>query len=128
MTAGFAHQRCDPIALVWWGRPDQLLRVGNSIAPVEQKPGAHQVRPSHIAQVAAQCALIEDVYGVRPPYGILVLAGGVQHQIRYSPELQERLLEILGEMRALLASDAAPGAVWVAPKCGACGFAQTCWH
>src|SRR5207302_361498 len=56
------------------GRPDHLLRSGDALIPVEQKPSARRVQPSHVMQIAAQCLLVEETYGVRPPFGIVVLA------------------------------------------------------
>jgi hypothetical protein len=37
------------------GRPDHLLQFGRVVIPVEQKPHARHVQPSHVMQVAAQC-------------------------------------------------------------------------
>ena len=56
------------------GRPDQLVRIGGQLIPVEQKPRAWRVHDSHVLQVAAECLLVSEVYGIRPPYGLLVLA------------------------------------------------------
>jgi CRISPR-associated exonuclease Cas4 len=123
---GVSTLRSERLGLV--GRPDHLLRSGRSLIPVEHKPRARHVQPSHILQVAAQCALVEDVYGVRPPYGVLVLAGGVSEQVPFTPELEQRLLRTMADMRALLAMDTEPGPRWVAPKCRACGFRDTCWE
>ncbi|HLZ29204.1 MAG TPA: Dna2/Cas4 domain-containing protein [Chloroflexota bacterium] len=72
--------------------------------------------------------LVQELYGVRPPYGLLVLAEGVQKQIQFTPALERRLLDTMAEMRRLLVSDLAPGARWIAPKCEACGFLDTCWQ
>jgi CRISPR-associated exonuclease Cas4 len=110
------------------GRPDHLLRSGNVLIPVEQKPSARRAYPSHMLQVAAECMLVQEVYGVRPPYGLLVLAGGVQERIQFTPALERRLLQAMAEMRALLNAGTEPGAIWVAPKCQACGFRDTCWE
>jgi CRISPR-associated exonuclease Cas4 len=109
------------------GRPDQLVRVGNALIPVEQKPRARRLYSSHTVQVAAQCLLVQEVYGIRPPYGIVVLAGGVRHQVDFSAALEQRLLEAMNQMRAMLASTASPEPHWVDVKCHACGFRQTCW-
>ena len=79
-------------------------------------------------QVAAQCMLVQEVYGVRPPYGLLVLAGGVQERVHFTPALERRLLEAMAAMREMLATDREPGPRWVAPKCEACGFRETCWE
>ena len=48
------------------GRCDHVLRVGDAYVPVEQKPSARRLQPSHILQVGARCLLVEDVYGARP--------------------------------------------------------------
>ena len=109
------------------GRPDHLVRSGRYLIPVEQKPRARRAQPSHIMQVAAQCLLVHEVYGVRPPYGLLVLAGGVQERVAYSRDLEQRVLATIVEMRELLVSETEPGPRWVAPKCRACGFHPTCW-
>lgn len=109
------------------GRPDHLLRVGGAVIPVEQKPSATRLQPSHVLQVAAQCLLVEDVYGVRPAYGLVVLAGGRREQVAFTPALERSLLKTMIRMRALLANGVEPGPRWVAPKCRACGFRSACW-
>ena len=109
------------------GRPDQLVRVGNALIPIEQKPNARRLYSSHILQVAAQCLLVQEVYGIRPPYGIVVLAGGIRHQVDFSTALEQRLLETMDQMRAMLRSSASPEPRWVERKCQACGFRPTCW-
>ncbi len=110
------------------GRPDHVLRSGQAVIPVEHKPRARRVYPSHVLQVAAQCLLVEEVYGVRPPYGLVVLAGGVQERVPFTPALEQRLLATMAEMRQLLATGAEPGSRWVARKRQPCGFHDTCWE
>jgi CRISPR-associated exonuclease Cas4 len=117
--------RSDRLGLI--GRPDHLLSFGHALIPVEQKPNARRAQRSHTLQLAAQCLLVQEVYGIRPPYGLLVLAKGVQERVPFTPALEARLLDTMGRMRDLLAADAAPGPPWVAPKCRACGFHDTCW-
>jgi CRISPR-associated exonuclease Cas4 len=109
------------------GRPDHLLRSGRQLIPVEQKPRSKHVHPSHMLQVAAQCLLVEEVYGVRPAYGVLVLAGGVQEQLPFTPEIERRLRQTMTRMRTLLEDDVEPGPRWNSAKCRACGFVGTCW-
>jgi CRISPR-associated exonuclease Cas4 len=109
------------------GRPDQLVRIGNALIPVEQKPKARRLHQSHVLQVAAQCLLVQEVYGIRPPYGIVVLAGGFRHQVEFSPALELRLLDTMARMRAMLDASAPPEPVWVEGKCRACAFRHTCW-
>ena len=118
--------RSDRLGLV--GRPDHLLRSGRHLIPIEQKPRAQRVHHSHLMQVAAQCLLVQEVYGVRPPHGVLVLAGGVRHEVPFTQDLERRLLETMSEMRELLAANTEPGPRWVASRCRRCGFAETCWE
>ncbi|HEX8967902.1 MAG TPA: CRISPR-associated protein Cas4 [Chloroflexota bacterium] len=118
--------RSDRLGLV--GRPDHLLRLGRHLVPVEHKPRARHVRPSHVMQVAAQCLLVQETYGIRPPHGVLVLAGGVRHEIPFSVDLERRVIQTMAEMRELLVAGAEPGPNWVAFKCQPCGFAGTCWE
>jgi hypothetical protein len=41
------------------GRPDQLVKAGSMLIPVEHKPRARRLQDSHVMQVAAQCLLVE---------------------------------------------------------------------
>jgi CRISPR-associated exonuclease Cas4 len=110
------------------GRPDQLVRVGSALIPVaEQKPKARRLHQSHILQVAAQCLLVQEVYGIRPPYGMVVLAGGSTHQVEFSSALELRLLDTMARMRAVLGATAPPEPSWAEGKCRACAFRHTCW-
>ncbi len=109
------------------GRPDQLVSVGRMLIPVEQKPRARSMQQSHVLQVAAQCLLVQEVYGVRPSHGLLVLAGGKQELVEFTPALERRLLNTMAQMRSLLRVDAEPGPHWVGAKCRSCGFRETCW-
>ena len=109
------------------GRPDHVLRTGDQLVPVEQKPRSKHVQPSHVMQIAAQCLLVQEVYGVRPDYGVLVLAGGVQKRLPFTPEIERQLHQTLSRMRALLARDVEPGPRWNSAKCRACGFVGNCW-
>jgi len=117
--------RSERLGLV--GRPDHLLRSGGQLIPVEQKPRSNRLQPSHVMQVAAQCALVHEVYGVRPAYGVLVLAGGAQERVPFTPEIERRLHQTMNQMRMLLENDVEPGPRRVSAKCRACGFVGTCW-
>jgi CRISPR-associated exonuclease Cas4 len=79
-------------------------------------------------QIAAQCLLVEETYGVRPPFGIVVLAGGTCEKVPFTPDLERRLLQTMADMRDLVATQTEPGRRWVAPKCQACRFVETCWE
>jgi CRISPR-associated exonuclease Cas4 len=71
--------RSERLGLV--GRCDHLLRVGDADVPVEGKPSARRLQQSHILQVGALCLLVQDVYGARPPYGVVVLADGSREPV-----------------------------------------------
>ena len=109
------------------GRCDHLLRVGDAYVPVEHKPRARRLYPSHLLQAGALCLLVEDVYGVRPPHAVVVLAGGAQERVPFTADLERDVRETMARMRRLLATGGAPDPRWVAPKCRACGFRPVCW-
>ena len=116
--------RSERLGLV--GRCDHLLRVGDAYVPVEQKPSARRLQPSHILQVGALCLLVQDVYGVRPPYGVVALADGSQERVTFSEELERGVVRTMAEMRRILATGEPPGPRWVGPKCRACGYHPVC--
>jgi len=117
--------RSERLGLV--GRCDHLLRVDGSYVPVEQKPGSRRLQQSHILQVGALCLLVEDLYGVRPPHGIVVLADGVRERIAFTEQLERGVVRTMAEMRRILASGEPPGPRWVAAKCRPCGHHPVCW-
>lgn len=109
------------------GRCDHLLRVGGAYVPVEQKPSSRRLQQSHILQVGALCMLVHEVYGVRPPYGVVVLAGGAQERVAFTEELERGVLRTMAQMRRMLENGEAPGPRWVPAKCRACGYHPVCW-
>ena len=109
------------------GRSDHLLKIDGAYVPVEQKPTAPRLQQSHILQVGALCALVQDIYGIRPPYGIVVLAGGHREQVIFSESLERGVLGVMAQMRQILATGEPPQPRWIAPKCNACGYHDLCW-
>jgi CRISPR-associated protein Cas4 len=95
--------------------------------PVEQKPSAQRVWPSHTLQVSAQCALLEETSGVRPTHAVLVFANGQQQQVPYTPELERHLQDTMQRMRGILETGEAPGPCWSRGKCAGCGYRRICW-
>src|SRR5947208_2204889 len=57
-----ATLRSERLGLV--ARPDHVLDIDGMRIPVEQKPSAQRVWPSHTLQVSAQCALLKETFGV----------------------------------------------------------------
>lgn len=117
--------RSERLGLV--ARPDQVLDVDGMRIPVEQKPSAHRVWPSHTLQVGAQCAVLEETSGVRPTHAVLVLADGQRQRVAFSSELEQRLVRTMHCMRDILESGRAPGPRWSRGKCAGCGYRQICW-
>jgi CRISPR-associated exonuclease Cas4 len=121
-SATLRSERLGPV-----GRCDHLLAVRGAYVPIEQKPSTGRLYASHMLQVGALCLLIEDVYGVRPPYGVVVLADGTQERVPFTPELEQRVLQTRAEMRNILTTGEWPGPRWVPSKCHGCGYRQVCW-
>jgi CRISPR-associated exonuclease Cas4 len=122
---GIATLRSARLGLV--GRPDQIVRDGRAYIPIEQKPTARRLYASHVMQVAAQCVLVNEVYGVRPPFGVVVLRGGRAERVAFTPQLERRVLETMGAMRSVLNTRSGPGPQWIAAKCPNCGYHDLCW-
>lgn len=85
------------------GRPDYLIEAEGGVVPVEVKsaacPAGGRPYDSHLAQLAAYCLLVEDVLGRKVPYG-LVKYRDREVRVEYTPELKERTLALINEMKA----------------------------
>lgn len=109
------------------GRPDYIIEIDGEPIPVDLKSGRMPKGPlfSHILQVAAYCLLLSEERGKRVSRGILKY-GDVEHEIEFTPELEQLLLEKLGEMRRLAQSGdvhrnhSRPG------KCRSCSRRELC--
>ena len=83
------------------GKPDYLVQQADgSVVPVEMKSSRAPNEPweGHVLQLAAYCLLVDEVYGIRPSYGILQYRDKA-FAIDYSADLEEDLLDLLTEMR-----------------------------
>jgi CRISPR-associated exonuclease Cas4 len=109
------------------GKPDYILQRRGQTIPVEVKPGRQESQPypSDIMQLAAYCLLIEDVNGVRPPYGLLRYAH-TTFQVRYDRRLRDDLLAILTEMQTADPLVSAIRSHDDQGRCGGCGFVGQC--
>ena len=114
-------------ALALTGRPDYLVETPGGLVPVEVKSSAvtHAPYDAHIFQLAAYCLLVERVYGVRPPYGILRYPNRT-FAIDYTPELEQALFELLDEMRADERRATVPRSHTAPARCRSCGFNGLC--
>ena len=128
MTPGLAGRRCAPKGTALSDDRITSSALVGKLIPVEQKPLRWRIHDSHVRQLAAECVLVSEAYGVRPSYGLLVLADGKQQHVPFTPELERRLRGTIERMDTLVESDEEPGPRWMGGRCRACGFFSTCWE
>lgn len=115
-------------ALGLTGRPDYLVEQENgAIVPVEVKSSVAPAEPylGHVMQLAAYCLLVQGVYGVRPPHGIIQYRDKA-FTVQFSPALEQEALALLREMRALQGASDVPRDHLNARRCAACGHRAHC--
>src|SRR4051794_4482868 len=109
------------------GRPDRIERRGDNLIPEEWKPSAKRVYPGHRLQLGAYFLLIEEEFGVRPPFGVAVIRDGERVEVENTEGLRLEVLAIaekIREHRRNIEQDIRVRAV--AAKCRACGQRQNC--
>jgi CRISPR-associated exonuclease Cas4 len=62
------------------GRPDRIIRDSDTLIPEEWK-SSKRINQGHRLQLGAYFLLIEEEFGVRPPYGVVVLGDGSRSKI-----------------------------------------------
>jgi len=110
------------------GRPDYLVQEQNgAIIPVEVKSSASppELHEGHILQLAAYCLLVEELYGVRPTYGILQYRDNA-FSIQYTDSLEEDLLDLLEEMQDNMYLDELDRDHDDWRRCSQCGVREYC--
>jgi CRISPR-associated exonuclease Cas4 len=110
------------------GKPDYLVHQENGeIIPVEIKSGKAPPSPwpGHILQLISYCRMVDDVYGVRPSYGILQYSDDA-FTVEYTAELEADLLNLMQEMRCDHQEDEINRSHDVTLRCQACGFKEKC--
>ena len=80
------------------GRPDRIAREGGHLIPEEWK-SAKRVSHGHRLQLGAYFLLIEEEYGERPPFGVVVLGDGSRVQVENSEALRSEVLAIAEKIR-----------------------------
>jgi CRISPR-associated exonuclease Cas4 len=108
------------------GRPDRLFREGQFVIPEEWK-SSHQVYDNHRAQLGCYFILVEEEYGVRPPYGVIVTGNGGREKVANTDQLRAWVLELAERIRA--ARQELNREIPVrqpAAKCRACGMRDGC--
>lgn len=86
------------------GRPDQIVIVDGEFIPVEQKTGKIPERPhkSHEIQLLAYLHLVEKTTGRKPPYGVLKYGNENLHQIYWTNENYEYLMDKTKEIQKIM--------------------------
>ncbi|MDG3008477.1 CRISPR-associated protein Cas4 [Paludisphaera mucosa] len=109
------------------GRPDRILREDGVLIPEEWKPNAKRVYPGHRLQLGAYLLLMEEEFGERPPYGVVVIRDGERVKIQNTEALRTEVLEVAQRIRKhkQRLDDEIPveQPVW---KCRACGQRENC--
>ena len=80
------------------GRPDRIVKRRGRYIPEEKKPG-RKVYDTYRAQIGVYLLLIEEQYGIRSPYGVLVLGDGRRVKIPNTAALRARVLAIAERIR-----------------------------
>ena len=93
----------------------------------EEWKSAKRVSEGHRLQLGTYFLLIEEEYGVRPPFGVVVLGDGTRHQVKNTEALRSRVLAIaekIREQRQALREEIAVRQP--AAKCCVCGQRGNC--
>jgi CRISPR-associated exonuclease Cas4 len=80
------------------GRPDRIVRTDDGLIPEEWK-GSKRVYPSHRAQLGVYFLLVEEEYGERPPYGVVVLGDGSRVRVENTEALRTEVLDVAEKIR-----------------------------
>ena len=108
------------------GRPDRIIKRGKIHIPEEWK-SSKRMNHGHELQLGTYFLLIEEQYGERPPYGVVVLGDGSRVQVKNTEQLRSEVLSIAQKIRESRAriEDEIPvnQPSW---KCRACGQKSNC--
>lgn len=109
------------------GKPDYLIRKRRQIIPVEVKSTWAPSKPydSHKMQLAAYCLLVQNYYGIRPPYGLLRYRNRT-FRINFNAELEEQVLDVLDNIRQQKEQDDVCRSHKQKNRCARCGYRNIC--
>src|SRR3954451_10497234 len=80
------------------GRPDRIVRQDGTLIPEEWK-SSKRVNQGHRLQLGAYFLLIEEEYGERPPFGVVVLGNGSRVEVENTEALRSEVLAIAETIR-----------------------------
>lgn len=108
------------------GRPDRLVKQGNVYIPEEWK-SARRVSHGHRLQLGTYFILIEEEYGMRPPFGVVLLGDGTRVKVPNTDALRQEVLSIAQRIRHHRTKMAEPISVsQPLSKCRRCGQRANC--
>src|SRR3954465_137909 len=108
------------------GRPDRIVRQGKELIPEEWK-SSKRVSVGHRLQLGTYFLLIEEEFGVRPPFGVVVIRDGERVEVENTEALRSEVLAIaekIREHRRHIEQEIRVRAI--AAKCRACGQRRNC--
>ncbi|MCI0441387.1 MAG: CRISPR-associated protein Cas4 [Chloroflexi bacterium] len=108
------------------GRADVVEFHGDTPYPVEYKYGRHSAGRHADLQLCAQAICLEEMLGVPVPRGaIFQVSSRKRREVEFTPELRERAVAIVQEVRRILDDDTLPPPVADA-RCDNCSLNQSC--
>lgn len=109
------------------GKPDYVIKQGETLIPVEVKSGFAPSRPyqGHIFQLAAYCLLLQRQTGNRPSYGVIQYRNR-SFAIDYTTALENELMTLIGEMRYQERRGEADRSHQEPARCARCGYRSLC--
>ena len=108
------------------GRPDRIVKQRDTYIPEEWK-SSRRVSHGHRLQLGTYFLLIEEEYGVRPPFGVVALGDGTRVRVENTPALRAEVLASAEQIRAHRAKLSEPIPVrQPAFKCRRCGQRANC--
>lgn len=114
------------------GKPDYLIQQNKFTIPVEVKT-CRQIPKSpydsHIYQLAAYCVLVDQVYGKRPPEGIIHYTSGSETRnftIPFTHQLETNVLTVIDEIQNVALRQEIDRSHQQAARCRGCGYRNTC--
>lgn len=110
------------------GKPDYVVKRLRQTVPIEVKSAhapADGPRRSHLLQLAAYCALVEEAYRQRPACGIIKYADRM-FEIEFTPALESAFIDTINAMRGDLARGTAQRSHDEPARCARCGYRRAC--
>ena len=129
-ASGQAQEQFISKRLLMAGKPDYLIKDRNGdLIPVEVKssnaPRAGRPYESHLMQLAAYFLLLEDVLQRPVPYGLIRYRNRTM-RVANTDELRTRLMDVIAQMRRLMAREVARRNHNRVQRCSRCSVAHAC--